>query len=189
MLQIIRKISSGIITTILAIMMIVTIVAVIANQATEGKWNVFGYQIKTVLSGSMEPAFQTGSIIVIESKEDRTQFQNGDIITFYNSNGVIISHRVKKVINNGAQYITKGDNNNGADLEPVLAENIIGQYTGITVPYVGYVISFATSKEGAFLLMIVPGALLLCYSFIIIRRVFREIENMNGKNPEVSNNR
>lgn len=189
MLQIIRKISSGIITTILAIMMIVTIVAVIANQATEGKWNVFGYQIKTVLSGSMEPAFQTGSIIVIESKEDPTQFQNGDIITFYNSNGVIISHRVKKVINNGAQYLTKGDNNNGADLEPVLAENIIGQYTGITVPYVGYVISFATSKEGAFLLMIVPGALLLCYSIIIIRRVFREIENMNGKNPEVSNNR
>ena len=82
MLQIIRKISSGIITTILVIMMTVTIVAVIVNQATEGKWNVFGYQIKTVLSGSMEPAFQTGSIIVIESKEDRTQFQIGDIITF-----------------------------------------------------------------------------------------------------------
>src|SRR5690606_36720958 len=108
MLQIIRKMSSGIITTSLEIMMTVTIVAVIVSQATEGEWNVFGYQIKTVLSGSMEPVFQTGSIIVIESKDDSTQFQIGDIITFYNSYGVIITHRVKEVINNGAQYLTNG---------------------------------------------------------------------------------
>ena len=43
-------------------------------------------------------------------------------------------------------YETKGDNNNGPDLEPVLAENVIGKYADITVPYAGYALNYANSK-------------------------------------------
>ena len=51
----------------------------------------------------------------------------------------------------------KGDNNNGPDLEPVLAENVIGKYADITVPYAGYALNYANSKAGALLLLIIPG--------------------------------
>ena len=41
-----------------------------------------GYQFKSVLSGSMEPTFLTGSIIAIEPNKDGSKYQKGDVITF-----------------------------------------------------------------------------------------------------------
>ena len=41
-----------------------------------------GYQFKSVLSGSMEPTFLTGSIIAIEPTKDGSKYQKGDVITF-----------------------------------------------------------------------------------------------------------
>ncbi len=183
-----KKLTSGLITTVLSILLIVTAFTVIFHQATDGEPNVFGYQLKTVLSGSMEPEFQTGSIIAIQAKENITEFQKGDIITFHNSDGMVITHRVDEVKDNGAQYVTKGDNNNRADSELVLAESIVGQYTGFTIPYAGYVTQFANSKEGALFLLILPGVILVGYSIINIGRALRQLEASSKQEPEVSNN-
>ena len=57
-------------------------------------------------------------------------------------------------------YETKGDNNNAADTEPVLSENVVAQYADFTIPYIGYFIDFAQSKEGGAILLIGPGMLL-----------------------------
>ena len=77
-------------------------------------------------------------------------------------------------------YETKGDNNNGPDLEPVLAENVIGKYADITVPYAGYALNYANSKAGAALLLIIPS-LLLGYSAITI---FSAIRSIDGEKKE-----
>lgn len=83
-------------------------------------------------------------------------------------------------------YETKGDNNNGPDLEPVLAENVVGKYGDITVPYVGYLLSYANSKAGAALLLIIPGILLLGYSAISIFTAIRSIdEEKKNKSSDV----
>ncbi|MFS0752586.1 signal peptidase I SipW [Oceanobacillus sp. 1P07AA] len=181
-----KKFTSVLTTTVLSMLLIITVFTMILHQATDGEPNVFGYQLKTVLSGSMEPEFQTGSIIAIEQQEDVTQFQRGDIITFHNSEGMVITHRVEEVKDNGAQYVTKGDNNNRADSELVIPESIIGQYTGFTIPYAGYVTQFANSKEGALFLLIFPGIMLVGYSLINIGRALRQIETSNKK--EMSSN-
>jgi len=180
----IKKFTSGLITTVLFILMIATLLAVISNQAADGKPNVLGYQLKTVLSGSMEPEFQTGSIIAIEPTEEPSQFEKGDVITYINPDDNLVTHRVHEVANDAEQYITKGDNNNAADSEPVLAENVVGHYTGFTVPYAGYAVNFATSPEGALFLLVVPGVLLVGYSIIIISRALRQIENPDKKEPD-----
>lgn len=78
-------------------------------------------------------------------------------------------------------YETKGDNNNGPDLEPVLAENVIGKYADITVPYAGYALNYASSKAGAALLLIIPGVFLLGYSAISI---FSAIRSIDGEKKE-----
>ncbi|WP_227002765.1 signal peptidase I SipW [Salicibibacter kimchii] len=179
-----KKVISGVTTSVLFILLIVTVLAVISNQAADGEPNVFGYQLKTVLSGSMVPEFQTGSIIAIEPIEEPTQFEKGDVITYINPDDNLVTHRVHEVMNDDQQYITKGDNNNAADSEPVLAENVVGQYTGFTVPYAGYVANFATSPEGALFLLVVPGALLFGYSIIIISRALRQIETPDEKEPD-----
>lgn len=78
-------------------------------------------------------------------------------------------------------YETKGDNNNGPDLKPVLAENVIGKYGNITVPYVGYLLNYANSKAGAALLLIIPGICLLGYSAISIFSAIRSIDSEKKK--------
>jgi signal peptidase len=184
MWQGIKKFISGLTTSVLFVLLIVTVFAVMVNQAADGEPNVFGYELKTVLSGSMEPEFQTGSIIAVEPMDDTTQFQKGDIITFYSPEELMVTHRIEEVRDNGSQYVTKGDNNNAADFEPVLAENVVGQYTGFTVPYAGYAVDFATSPEGALFLLIVPGAVLAGCAILIILRVLRQMEIPNEKEPD-----
>jgi len=42
--------------------------------------NVLGYELKTVLSGSMEPSIKTGSIIVVQQTNESHLFEKDDII-------------------------------------------------------------------------------------------------------------
>ena len=77
-----------------------------------------------------------------------------------------------KDTNGKVMYETKGDNNNGPDLEPVLAENVVGKYADITVPYVGYLLNYANSKAGAKITSYYSRSLLLGYSAISILVLF-----------------
>ncbi|MGM0940931.1 MAG: signal peptidase I SipW [Bacillota bacterium] len=172
-----KKISSGL-TSLLFIFLLCMLFLVFISKVTGNEGNLFGYQLKTVLSGSMEPKIDTGSIISIKTGGDMTRFHRDDVITFNTKDDMIVTHRITEVLNDGEQYITKGDANDGHDLNPVLSENIIGYYTGFTIPYVGYVINFASSREGVALLLILPGFLLLTYSYIIIRRTLRQVKEV-----------
>lgn len=164
----IKTFISNTITTLMFLVFLLVVVAVVISKASGGEPAFFGYQIKTVLSGSMEPGIHTGSIIALKPGGDMTRFQKDDIITFMSKENVLITHRVVEARMNSAIgeaiYVTKGDNNNAADLDPVSSTNVVGEYTGITVPYVGYAMNFAVSKAGSVLLMIVPGVLLLLYA-------------------------
>jgi signal peptidase I len=174
----IKKWVSTIVTTILFLTLIFTAAVVISSKASGGEPSVLGYQLKTVLSGSMEPGIKTGSIIAIKPGGDMTRFQKDDVITFKVSNDKLITHRVTDVKGTGknTQYITKGDNNNAADLDPVLAANVVGEYNGFTIPYIGYLLNAAQSKIGSALLLMLPGVLLLLYSAITIWKAIKEVE-------------
>ena len=175
----ILKAINHIMTGLLFLVLILTLFLVISNKASDGEPNFFGYQLKTVLSGSMEPGIKTGSIISIKPGGDMTGFKKDDIITFNTEEDILVTHRIVHV--KGEEYITKGDSNNAVDLNSVRSENIIGHYTGFTVPYVGYVINFANTKEGAALLLILPGILLIVYAIVTIGRVGRQLEQLKGK--------
>ena len=88
----------------------------------------------------------------------------------------MITHRIIEVQNEGQSYITQGDNNNGPDVEPVLAQNIVGKYSGFTIPYAGYALHYLNSGQGAVLFLIIPGLLFLGYAVFTIWRALRLIE-------------
>ncbi len=175
-----------IVTSVLFVLLISVALMVLVTKVSGGEPNVFGYQLKTVLSGSMEPDIQTGSIIAVKPGGDMTRFNEGDVITFREEDEKIITHRIVEVTQSGDStiYRTKGDNNNSADLNPVLSENVLAEYSGFTVPYVGYLIGFAQSQNGAFLLLI-PGFLLLCYSGFTIWRALSNLD-LSEKNKKES---
>ena len=168
---------SSIVSGILMVLLISVASVVVFTKISGGEPQLFGYQLKTVLSGSMEPGILTGSIIAVKPAEDKTNFKKGDVITFQEEENILITHRITEVVKSGDSvlYRTKGDNNNAEDMNPVLSDNVVAEYTGFTVPYVGYFINFTQSKNGAFLLLI-PGFLLLLYSGFTIWRALGEIE-------------
>ncbi len=182
----IMKWINSLVTGILMVLLITVAALVVITKASGGEPQLFGYQFKTVLSGSMEPGIQTGSIISVKQAVDKTNFKVGDVITFQEEEGILITHRITEVVGSGDSvlYRTKGDNNNAEDMNPVLATNVVAEYTGFTVPYVGYFVNFSQSKNGAFLLLI-PGFLLLIYSAFTIWRVLSQIELPQKKQADI----
>ena len=182
----IMKWVNNIVSGILMILLIGVASVVVITKASGGEPQLFGYQFKTVLSGSMEPGIKTGSIIGVKLAEDKTEFKEGDVITFQAEEDILITHRITEVVKNGDSvlYRTKGDNNNAEDMNAVLPDNVVAVYTDFTVPYVGYFINFAQSKNGA-LLLLIPGFLLLIYSAFTIWKVLTVIELRPKKPVEI----
>ncbi|WP_151735633.1 signal peptidase I SipW [Paenibacillus tengchongensis] len=183
----VKRLLNHIASAAMLLVFIVLLAAVIISKASGGEPSFFGYQIKTVLSGSMEPGIKTGSIVALKPGGDMTRFQAGDVISFLNEENMLITHRVLEADLNSAtgeaQYRTKGDNNDAADLNPVSSANVTAEYTGITVPYVGYVLNFAVSKAGSVVLMIVPGLLLLLYALYSSWKALAALERKNAALP------
>ncbi|WP_053217226.1 signal peptidase I SipW [Virgibacillus senegalensis] len=174
---------SRLVTFTLFATLLFMVFVVISSKASGGEPQVLGYQLKSVLSGSMEPGIKTGSIIAIKPGGDMKGFEKGDVITFQTEENLLITHRIIDVTKSGENvlYETKGDNNDAADREPVLSQNVIGEYTGFTVPYIGYLISFAQSKEGSALLLILPGVLLLGYAGFTIWQTISQLDARSKK--------
>ena len=182
----IMKTINSLISGILMVLLISVASVVVITKISGGEPELFGYQIKTVLSGSMEPGIQTGSLIAVQKPEDKTKFKAGDVITFQEEENILITHRITEVVKSGDSvlYRTKGDNNNAEDMNPVQSGNVVAEYTGFTLPYAGYFIDFTKSKNGA-LLLLIPGFLLLLYSAFTIWRALSQLELPQKKPVDV----
>jgi signal peptidase I len=154
------------------------IVIVMSSRASGGEPELFGYQLKTVLSGSMEPTFKTGSLILVEKLENPINLKKGDVITFQQDETNVVTHRIIDVLKQSENtfYRTQGDNNQDADTSPVLSQNIVAKYSGITIPLIGYFLQWASSPLGTGILLIVPGVFLLGYAAWTIRQAIKELE-------------
>lgn len=181
---------SNITTMLLFVLLLVMVFFVISMKASGGEPNVFGYQLKTVLSGSMDPTFKTGSIIAVEPVKDKTELKKDDIITYVQQDGQLVTHRITEVLGSGEQlqYVTKGDSNKEADVTPVLAENVVAKYSSFTIPYVGYFVEFAKSQKGTVVLLIVPGILLLIYAGFQIWSGLKVLDVSSRKQPSNTEN-
>ena len=109
---------------------------------------VLGYQMYTVISGSMEPAIPTGSLVYIKGMEPR-DVADGDVIAFYggHDSNAIITHRVVKNRVVMGEFITKGDANEKEDMNPIPYSNFLGRVE-LSMPVVGELAQMLTSMEG-----------------------------------------
>lgn len=119
-----------------------------------------GYEVRIVMSGSMEPAIPTGSIVVVQARE---QYAVGDVITFGDDSpgGLPTTHRIIDTILQDGElaYITQGDANESPDLEPTRADSVRGAVL-VHVPFLGYILDFARQPLGFALMIGVPAALI-----------------------------
>lgn len=86
--------------------------------------NFMGYEIYNVVSGSMEPTIPVGSIIYVK-EIDPVDVQSGNIIAFQAGDSIIMHRVVDNKLVEGT-FTTKGDANNGEDMNDVPYEDLIG---------------------------------------------------------------
>ncbi len=163
----------GFIVSIVLLIILIPIITVnvifIVKSYTDkdGIPSVLGFKPIIVLSGSMSPAFETGSMIFVR-ETDTTKLKVGDIIC-YMSGESAVTHRITEVVNKGGEisYITKGDANNAPDRIPVNPEAVEGVYIK-HINKLGSYAMFMQSTTGMILFIVLP--LLLYLIFEMTRR-------------------
>ena len=129
---------------------------------------VIGLQVFTVLSGSMEPAYHTGSLIYVKDV-DPFELEAGDVITFMLNEDTVATHRIVGVVPdendpNTIRFRTKGDANSFEDGQLVHYKNVIGTPV-FTVPGLGYVANFIQKPPGLYF-AIAAAAVILLLAFL-----------------------
>ena len=127
--------------------------------------NVAGYSVMSVLTGSMEPNYNIGDIVIVK-KTNIDELENKDVITFYSKDpdmeGQIVTHRIVDITeeNGHRLFETKGDNNKIADIEKIEEDDIIGKVEG-RIPYVGKATTFMQTNRIAFFLIVILPMLVI----------------------------
>ena len=115
-------------------------------------------------SGSMSPEISTGALAFAKDTP-ANELAVGDVVSVLASNGTRITHRVQELTMSGqsAQLTLKGDANSRPDAETYTVSS--ADRVVLDVPYIGYVIGYATSPIGIF----VGGALAAGLLWLIFR--------------------
>ena len=154
---------------------VLTVIAILLAVALVGV-RLFGFQVFSVLSGSMEPEYHVGSLIYVK-EVDYHELKSGDVITFMLDEDLVATHRIVDVCPDQddpsvLRYQTKGDANEAADGTLVHYKNVIGTPV-FTIPYLGYVSDFIQKPPGTYAAIAI-GAVLLALMFL--PDLFREEE-------------
>ena len=106
---------------------------------------IFGIVPYVVLSGSMEPTIETGSVCFINKHAKFEDIKEKDVIAFKMKDGTLVTHRAIEINDSG--IVTKGDNNKDADNNIVTKGNFVGKNL-FWIPKVGYVIKAFQTTMG-----------------------------------------
>ena len=125
---------------------------------------LFGLQVFTVLSGSMEPTYKTGSIIYVK-KVDPFELKENNVITYMLDEDTLSTHRIVEVVPDSedtsvVRFRTKGDANNDVDGKLVHYKNVVGTPV-FTIPYLGYLLSYIQSPPGLYVALAFGCAVVL----------------------------
>ena len=118
---------------------------------------LFGYQPYTVISGSMEPAIATGSLVYVRHVEPEAVVAK-EVIAYYGGRDrdSVITHRVVENNVSDREFITKGDANSANDMTPGPYHNLLG-CVEVTIPSLGYAAQLLTIREGKLAMIGVIG--------------------------------
>jgi len=106
------KIIVDILTFLVFIILVLIIYSKLKMIVTGNDYfDMFGYSIFTVATGSMEPAISQNDLIIIKNQDD---YFEKEVVTFKSENAYV-THRI--VSKRGDTFVTKGDANNTIDVE------------------------------------------------------------------------
>ncbi len=130
----------------------------------ENDINILGFRQYIVATGSMEPEYNVGDMIIVR-ETPKEEIKIGDIINYISESGTdTITHRVVDIIEKDGQtyYKTKGDNNNSEDSELVNYSQVKGTLV------------FKISKLGTIMTKLLTGTGIIILFAVIILLYLRD---------------
>jgi len=164
---IIKRLLKIVYVPIIAGIILITILAGYKKYVKhENNISILGFRQYVIATGSMEPEYNIGDLIVIR-ETTKEEIKIGDVINYISENGRdTITHRVVDIIEKDGQnyYKTKGDNNNSEDSELVKYSQVKGKLvfkisklgtvitkmftgTGITILFAVIILSYIRDKN------------------------------------------
>jgi signal peptidase len=138
-----------------------------------------GYHYAVVKSGSMEPTYHVGSVIVTQ-KVDAANVKVGDVISWQvpEDSSKIITHRVIERVGTGQEvaFRTQGDANNIADGTLISASSLRGRVM-FSVPKVGEVVPLLRTKAVFLAFILIPAAILIAGE---LQNIWRDLRGPAG---------
>ena len=97
--------------TLAVFLVLILIIVAKVKMMFSGKdyFELFGYSVFTVATGSMEPAIKQNDVIIVKKENE----YNVDDITTFISDNAFVTHRIISI--KGHEIVTKGDANNAKD--------------------------------------------------------------------------
>lgn len=169
------RLIGNILYTLLVLIVVLILITVILQRASNNNLSLGGYRIFNIATGSMEPKYSVGDVLVSKTlmpSEIRTE----DDITYIGKEGSfagkVVTHQVVEIENENGNYKfhTKGLANTEED--PVISqEQVIGKivYKVKTLSFISKIIQ---NLYSFYFVIFIPVALLI---FIEIRRIVIDI--------------
>jgi signal peptidase I len=201
-LSIIKEIIKGTLAGIYFVTLPILALTMIISQTS-----VLGIKSFNILTGSMEPTIEIGSVLFILKSPN---YNNGDIVAFKSGN-VTITHRIVgaqdlsgKAISNLAaplssyagadtstSFQTKGDANSSVDSNLVSKDQIVGKAL-FHIPYIGKLSLNLKTPIGFLLMVVLPTIIFILIELWSIKKeIERSVERkllqrMENKTKSVS---
>lgn len=142
----------------------VVVLAILLNGV-----QLFGIKPYSVLSGSMQSVYPTGSLIYVIGV-DPARLEVSDVITFKMTGGTVATHRIVELVPDEnhpdtVRFRTKGDENEIADGSLVDFSSVIGKPV-FCIPLIGYLVTYMMCPPGKYIAIIVAVALVLIETMI-----------------------
>lgn len=181
---VLKKIVKIITNTILVILFIILAIIIFVKAKTllngNNYFELFGYSVFEVATGSMEPAISKNDIIITKKSNS---YEINDVITFAKDKNYI-THRI--LSKNNDTYITKGDANNTAD-NPVTNEVIIGKVIKV-YPNLGIWKKVFTNPKILVIIFVTLVIFDIAFSYEPKTNKKINIKKLNKEEPEITKN-
>lgn len=176
----VKKIISRIIVVLTVLIFVFGLIVFAAVLNTEkGKVpTVLGFSVMKIQTGSMEPEYKTGSIIITRQVSPE-KLKVGDVISFYVSAGKIVdqvnTHRIEEIQyikSDLRQFVTKGDANQTVDEYPVLQTRVIGKVVCDLGVFSGSVIGFLQNPNIILFFIVIPLVVITFFEAVNLVNLF-----------------
>lgn len=154
------KIVRGVINILLVMFCLLFVLVVCLQRFSNNELSFFNYRMFTVVTGSMEPRYNIGDVLIAK-KVDAEDIKIGDSISYLGKkggfNGMIITHEVidiEKDSSGNYIYHTKGLSNIVED--PVVEYSQVYGKIIYKSKILSFIYSIVSSKYGIFIFIIIP---------------------------------